>query len=388
MSSRSERSVFDGIEQEMLNRLSDLVRLESPSRDKMALDILGGVLAERLRQLGASVEIIRNAHGGDHVLGRFAGSAALRPALVLGHFDTVWPRGTLERMPFRVGEDGRAFGPGILDMKASLVVFLAVMEHIEKDRPSTPRPPRPIWVLFTSDEELGSPTSRSLIEKLALECAYALVLEPALADGALKSSRKGVGKFRLDVEGRPAHAGVAPQDGRSAIVELAHQVLKLEALQDQRAGTTVTVGVIQGGTTANVVPARATAEIDVRVASKPEEIRIDQALRSLGPVTPDVRLSVSGSWNRPPMERTPAGVSFFEQARQVARRHLGIDLAEGPSGGGSDGNFTAALGVPTLDGLGARGGGAHADDEHIFVASLSERAALLYALLLGLQVET
>jgi glutamate carboxypeptidase len=387
MSHRAEYGVFAGMQPEMLTRLSDLVRLESPSRDKPALDNLGAVLAEWLRRLGASVEIIRNHQGGDHVLGRFAGAADLRPALVLGHFDTVWPHGTLERMPFRVARDGRAFGPGIFDMKASLVIFLAAMEQLEKDRRTTPWPGRPIWVLLTSDEELGSPTSRRLIEELALESAYALVLEPALADGALKTSRKGVGRFRLDVEGRPAHAGLAPEDGRSAIVELARQILQLEGLQDPAAGTTITVGVIQGGTATNVVPAHATAEIDVRVASKPEEARIDAALRSLQPVTPDVRLSLAGSWNRPPMERTPMIATLFEQARQLARERLGIELAEGSSGGGSDGNFTAALGVPTLDGLGARGGGAHANDEHVLVASLPERAALLYMLLLGLQVE-
>jgi glutamate carboxypeptidase len=387
MSSRADNGVFAGMQQEMMTRLSDLVRLESPSRDKPALDILGTVLAEWLRRTGAAVEIIRNPQGGDHVLGRFAGAAALRPALVLGHFDTVWPRGTLQRMPFRVDTDGRAFGPGIFDMKASLVIFLAAIEQLEKDRRTTPWPGRPIWVLFTSDEELGSPTSRRLIEELALQSAYALVLEPALADGALKTSRKGVGRFQLDIEGRPAHAGVAPQDGRSAIVELARQILKLESLQEPAEGTTINVGVVQGGTTANVVPAHATAEIDVRVASKPEEARLDAALGSLRPVTPDVRLSLSGSWNRPPMERTPVIASLFEQACQLARERLGMELTEGCSGGGSDGNFTAALGVPTLDGLGPRGGGAHADDEHILVASLAERAALLYALLLGLQVE-
>jgi len=371
---------------EMMSCLSELVRLESPSHDKPALDTLGALLADRLRHLGAWVEIIANAQGGDHVLGRFAGRAGLGPALVLGHFDTVWPRGTLERMPFRVDEDGRAFGPGVFDMKAGLVLLLAVMEFLKKHESV---PPRPIWVLFTSDEEISSPTSRGLIENLALECAYVLVLEPALADGGLKTSRKGIGRFRLEVEGKAAHSGVAPRDGRSAIVELAHQILRLEHLQDDAAGTTINVGVIQGGTTANVVPARAWAEIDVRVASKAEEARIYDALHALCPVTADVSLAVSGSFTRPPMERTPAIAALFEQARQLVwRLGLGFELTEGSTGGGSDGNFTAALGVPTLDGLGARGGGAHADDEHILVASLPERAALLYHLLLGLQVES
>jgi glutamate carboxypeptidase len=377
---------FDHKRQEIMSRLSELVCLESPSRDKPALDTLGAVLANRLGELGASVEIIPNAQGGDHVLGRFFVTSGLRPALVLAHFDTVWPAGTLKRMPFHVDEDGRAFGPGIFDMKASLAVFLAVMDEMMKEKHDWPRP---IWALFTSDEEIGSPTSRDLIERLALDCEYVLVLEPALADGGLKTSRKGVGRFRLEVEGKAAHAGVAPQEGRSAVVELAHQILKLHELQALAAGTTITVGVIQGGTTVNVVPARASAEIDVRVVSKTEAERVESALRSLRPVAADNRLTVTGAFNRPPMERTPAGASLFDEARQLARKVFPhADLTEGSTGGGSDGNFTAALGIPTLDGLGPRGAGAHADHEHIMVDSLTERAALLHVLLLHLKAKS
>jgi glutamate carboxypeptidase len=371
-------------EHEIVELLGELVRRESPSRDKAALDALGTLLAERLMDLGASVENVPNAVGGDHVLGRFPRNSDLRPALVLGHFDTVWPRGTLERLPFRVDEEGRAFGPGVFDMKASLAIFLAVIKQLRK---SWELLPRPIWVLLTSDEEIGSPTSRGLIEKLASQCAYALVLEPALADGGLKTSRKGVGRFRLDVEGKAAHAGVAPQDGRSAIVGLARQILKLETLQDLAAGTTINVGVIEGGTTPNVVPALASAEIDVRVASQAEESRIVSAFRSLASGMEGIRLKMTGSFNRPPMERTPAVSALFEQALEIGRR-LNLELTEGSSGGGSDGNFTAAMGVPTLDGLGARGGGAHADDEHVIVASLHERAELLSGLLRFLHTET
>jgi glutamate carboxypeptidase len=371
-------------EHEIVELLGELVRRESPSRDKAALDVLGTLLAERLIDLGASVENVPNAVGGDHVLGRFPRNSDLRPALVLGHFDTVWPRGTLERLPFRVDEEGRAFGPGVFDMKASLAIFLAVIKQLRK---SWELLPRPIWVLLTSDEEIGSPTSRGLIEKLASQCAYALVLEPALADGGLKTSRKGVGRFRLEVEGKAAHAGVAPQDGRSAIVGLARQILKLETLQDLAAGTTINVGVIEGGTTPNVVPALASAEIDVRVASQAEESRIVSAFRSLASDMEGIRLTITGSFNRPPMERTPAVSALFEQALEIGRR-LNLELTEGSSGGGSDGNFTAAMGVPTLDGLGARGGGAHADDEHVIVASLPERAELLFGLLRFLHTET
>jgi glutamate carboxypeptidase len=371
-------------EHEIVELLGEFVRRESPSRDKAALDVLGTLLAERLMDLGASVENVPNAVGGDHVLGRFPRKSDLRPALVLGHFDTVWPRGTLERLPFRVDEEGRAFGPGVFDMKASLAILLAVIKQLRK---SWELLPRPIWVLLTSDEEIGSPTSRGLIEKLASQSAYALVLEPALADGGLKTSRKGVGRFRLEVEGKAAHAGVAPQDGRSAIVGLARQILKLETLQDLAAGTTINVGVIEGGTTPNVVPALASAEIDVRVASQAEESRIVSAFRSLASGMEGIRLKMTGSFNRPPMERTPAVSALFEQALEIGRR-LNLELTEGSSGGGSDGNFTAAMGVPTLDGLGARGGGAHADDEHVIVASLHERAELLSGLLRFLHTET
>jgi glutamate carboxypeptidase len=368
----------------MLELLQELVSFESPSRAKACLDRLGRRIAELLRQVGGAVEVVQNNLGGDHVLARFPGPDARRPALVLGHFDTVWPLGTLELMPFRV-DGGRAYGPGIYDMKAGLVIFLCRMAESRFNpniRPAT----RPIWALFTSDEEIGSPTSRGLIEGLARQCAYVLVLEPPLADGRLKTARKGVGRFHLDVEGRAAHAGVAPQEGRSAIVELAHQVLRVQEIQVLDAGTTLNVGVIQGGTTANVVPARASADIDVRVATTAEARRVERALHSLEPMADGIRLTISGGFTRPPMERSPAIAALFEQARSIART-LGQDLTEGSTGGGSDGNFTAALGVPTLDGLGVRGGGAHADDEHILIDSLPERAALLAALMLKLQVE-
>jgi glutamate carboxypeptidase len=366
----------------ILDDLEELVGFESPSGDKIALEALKEVLIDRLRMISASVRTEPGPLEFGHVLARFKGPAERRPALVLAHYDTVWPYGTLDTMPFRVDE-GRAFGPGIYDMKASLAMFLRVMELIESAGLAVPRP---VWALFTCDEEIGSPTSRSLIEGLARESAYVLVLEPAMADGGLKTSRKGVGRFHLEVSGRAAHAGAAPWDGRSAVVELAHLVLRLETLEDLAAGTTINVGVIKGGTAPNVVPAFASAEIDVRVASKAEETRIDAALRSLVPITPDTRITVSGGINRPPMERTPAIASLFEHAHRIGRE-LGLDLNEGSTGGGSDGNFTAALGIPTLDGLGARGAGAHADHEHVVIESLSERAALLAALLLELPMD-
>jgi glutamate carboxypeptidase len=386
MSQRDLRQAWQSFSHEkpeMLELLAELVRRESPSRDKQALDRLALFLSDQLRQAGGAVEIIEHQAAGNHVLSRFSGPPEQRAALVLGHFDTVWPRGTLDRLPFRLDGAGRAFGPGIFDMKAGVVLILSVMKAINHRKTHVPRP---IWVLLTSDEEIGSPSSRALIESLARQCAYVLVLEPPLPDGALKTARKGVGRFRVEIAGRAAHAGVAPAQGRSAIVELAHQVIRLEALQDPAAGTSVNVGVIEGGTSANVVPARAAAEIDVRVAARSEEQRLAAALHALRPATPDVRISVSGGFARPPMERTPSIAALFEQAREIARAGC-LELSEGQTGGGSDGSFTAALGIPTLDGLGAMGGGAHADDEHIVDDSLPERASLLLALLLLLQVE-
>ena len=339
------------IEHEILDLLAELVRLESPSRDKAALDALGTLLADRLRHaVGPRSRSSPTPTGATTSSADFRGPAELRPALVLGHFDTVWPRGTLERMPFRVDETAGRSGPGIFDMKASLAMFLTVMEQLSKNWEFVPRP---IWVLFTSRRGDRQPdVARADRGAGASNRAYVLVLEPALADGGLKTSRKGVGRFRLEVEGKAAHAGVAP--GRRPKRDRRARPPDLETpdLQDLAAGTTINVGVIQGGTTANVVPARASAEIDVRVASQAEEARIDSAFRSLVPDTTVLRLNVSGSFNRPPMERTPAIAALFEQAREIGRR-LGLELTEGSTGGGSDGNFTAALGVPTLDGLGA-----------------------------------
>lgn len=370
---------LDPLRDAMAASLEALVVRESPSRDKPALDALSGFLAARFGALGLDVERLANAAGGDHLRVRLGGAEGHPPALVLGHFDTVWPLGTLERMPFRLA-DGRAFGPGAYDMKASLVLAeFAVRALAALGR----RPPRPVVFLFTSDEEVGSPTSRRLIEDESRQSAFTLVLEPPLPGDRLKTARKGVGRFTLEVAGRPAHAGVEPEKGVNALVELAHQVLALSRLADPAAGTTVNVGVAGGGTTPNVVPASARAEIDVRVTNREEARRVAEALGRLEPVLAGASLTVGGGFNRPPMERTAQTAALFERARAVGQA-LGLVLGEGSTGGGSDGNFTAALGVPTLDGLGAPGAGAHADDEHVELSALPGRAALLAALLLEL----
>jgi glutamate carboxypeptidase len=364
----------------MLQVLRTLVEHESPSRDKPALDLLAAGLAARLAAIGARVTVQANSRGGDHVLGVFPGlEADAPPALLLGHFDTVWPRGTLGEMPFRV-VDGRAHGPGVYDMKAGLVQIEYAIRAIQAVGPGMPRP---LKVLWTSDEEIGSPTSRTLIEAEARGAAYALVPEPPLSGGVLKTARKGVGAFTVEVTGRAAHAGVEPEKGASATVELAHQILRIAALGDHGAGTTLNVGVIEGGTTGNVVAARALAQVDVRAWTAREAARVEAALRSLEPRTPGTSLRISGGFNRPPMERLEATAALFERARAIAGG-LDIALAEGSTGGGSDGNFTAALGVATLDGLGCEGGGAHAENEHIRVESLPERTELLAALLAAL----
>ncbi|WP_422930183.1 M20 family metallopeptidase [Singulisphaera sp. PoT] len=370
-----------GEREAMLARLEAYVDHESPSRDKAALDSLARTVADLFEAIGGDVSVLGNPSGGDHVLASFGskGPESPAPGLVLGHFDTVWPIGTLQSQPFRI--DGNwAFGPGTYDMKASLVLVEWALKAIARVGASLPRP---VEVLFTSDEEIGSPTSRALIEATAAPSAYALVLEAPLADGSLKTARKGVGAYTVEVEGKAAHAGVEPEKGISAINELAHQILRINELADPSRGTTINVGLIQGGTTPNVVPAHAQARVDVRVTSTDEAKRIDEGIRQLRPVHPGAALVVSGGMNRPPMERTEAIASLFASAKEIGRR-LGLELGEGSTGGGSDGNFTAAAGIPTLDGLGVKGAGAHAIHEHILIDTLPERAALLACLLLEL----
>lgn len=363
----------------LIESLRAIVEHESPSDNKAALDGLAHTIASRFAALGGRVDLVPNAAGGEHVRARFGPESDAKPALVLGHYDTVWPIGTIATMPFRV-EGDEAFGPGVFDMKASLILIEAALAAIASIGAAMPRP---LVVLFTSDEEIGSLRSRDLIEDEAKKCEFTLVVEPPLANGSLKTWRKGTGLFTLTVEGRAAHAGVEPEKGRSAVVELAHQILALEGLQRPELGTTLNVGVISGGTATNVVPAHATARIDARILTMTEAARLEEAIRGLKPVTPDVKLSVTGRIKRPPMERTPAVMGLYERARAIGRS-LGLELGEGGTGGASDGNFTAALGIPTLDGLGCPGAGAHADHEHIRIDGLLERAALMASLLLEL----
>ena len=364
---------------EMLETLKVLVEYESPSTSKAHLDRLADYLTERFRAIGGEITRLANPEGGDHLKVAFEveGDAdAPDPILILCHFDTVWPVGTVEARPFRI-EGQQAYGPGIYDMKGGIVIVEYALRALQAL--GIPRA-RPVILILNADEEIGTGTSQAAIEEAAQDAAYTLVLEPATADGALKTARKGVGGFTLEVRGRASHAGAEPEAGVSAIEELAHQILRLHQLTDLERGTTVNVGVVAAGTRSNVVAASAKAEIDTRAWTIEDAEALEAEILSIEPVNPETELAIQGGFERPPMERTSATVALFETA-QVVGRQMGLTLTEGASGGGSDGNFTSALGVPTLDGLGVEGGGAHSVDEHIRVASLSERAALLAGLL-------
>ncbi len=367
-------SYFEQRCDELLGTIGLLVTQETPSHDKGRLDAFAGLLAGRLEAAGAAVELLPQPEQGNHLLARFVhGNDTQPPALVLCHYDTVWPVGSLATHPFRV-EGGRAYGPGIFDMQSSLVLVEAGLRAV---RELDILLPRPVFVLITSDEEIGSVSSRARIEQEALGAAYVLVMESPLPGGVLKTTRKGIGTFQVESVGRAAHAGVDPERGINAIAEMAHQILAIQALADREAGTTVSVGRVVGGTATNVVPARASLQVDVRAWTEAEASRVAAALARLQPVLPGAQVTVSGGWNRPPLERSATG-ALFERVRSIGRT-VGLELAEGGTGGGSDGNFTGALGVPTLDGLGVPGEGAHADHEQIQVDAIAGRAALLTA---------
>ncbi len=372
------RKDFEARRAELITLIQHLVDVESPSTDKAALDQLGALVAGELRALGATVSIEVRHRAGDIVIGRWDSpeTPVGTGILTLCHMDTVYPVGTLARQPCRL-VDGRLMGPGTLDMKASIGMLLMALSIL---RTKGRWPNRPVTTLFSTDEELGSEHSRGLIEALAKEAGLVLCMEPCLPDGALKTWRKGVGDFDLTVRGRAAHAGADHERGRNAIAELARQVLAIQKLTDYAKGTTLNVGVIAGGTRSNVVPDEARAKIDLRVMTAEEGDRITQWMRGLSPTTEGTSVEVIGGLNRPPMPRDATMAATFAKARAIAAG-LGIDLTEGGTGGGSDANFVAPLGVPVLDGLGAQGNGAHSEREHIRVDSLAERTALVAALL-------
>jgi glutamate carboxypeptidase len=291
--------------------------------------------------------------------------------------DTVWDVGTLKTMPVRE-KNGRLFGPGVYDMKAGIAQMIFAVDTLRELRGAVPRP---VTILLVSDEEVKSASSRAILTKLAKQSAAVFVLEPSAGlQGALKTARKGVGEYKVKVTGRPSHAGLDPQDGHSAIIELARQIGRIAAFNGTRRGTTVNPGIIRGGTRTNVVAAEAEVEVDARIARIADGPRLDRKFRSLRPFDKVCRLEISGGINRPPLERTPAVVGLFRKA-QAAARELGFEVDEASVGGGSDGNFTAALGIPTLDGLGAVGEGAHALNESVVISEIPRRTALLARLI-------
>lgn len=376
------RAELEPRRQDMIDLLGRLVRIESPSDDRAGLDRFAAELEVLFGEFGP-IEALDpgDAQRGRHLRLTLNGTGASdgqAHAVALCHYDTVWSTGTLAQIPFSVDGDGVARGPGCFDMKGGMVVLLYALQAL-RSRGLSPK--RRLRVLFTSDEEIGSPTSRPIIEQTARGAAVAYVLESPLPGGTLKTARKGTGDYFVRIRGRAAHAGVEPQKGISATHELAHQILALHALNDYASGTTVNVGVVHGGTRPNVVAAEAEAHVDVRVQTLAEAERIDAAIRGLGATLAGAVLTIDGGLNRPPMERSPAMATLFEQARQIAAG-MGVELREGSTGGGSDGNFTAALGVPTLDGLGPEGEGAHAAHEHVDTESFPRRAALVAGLLI------
>lgn len=356
-----------------LELLRALVERESPSGDGERIREVAALVAAELERRGARVERILAPGAGEHVLARVAGRGEeTRPLLVLGHVDTVHPVGSLERMPFRVA-GGRVTGPGTYDMKGGLAATVLALDLLA----ACGEVPRgDLVILFTCDEEVGSHTSRALIEGLAREARAALVIEPPLPGGGAKTARKGVASYTLSVRGRAAHAGIEPQRGASAVHELARQIARVLELADTQAGTTVNVGVMAGGTAPNVVAESATASIDVRFWTRAEAERVNGALLALKPLDRRCRIKITGGVNRGPLERTPESAALYERARKLARA-LSFDLPEGGTGGGSDGNLTSAQGCPTLDGLGIDGGGAHSPLEHILLADVPRRMALL-----------
>jgi len=364
---------------QMVQFTREMVEIESPSDNKPAVDRVSALIASRFERMGGRIRFHRTANFGDHLQVDFESSRREKPVLLLGHYDTVYPLGTLKHMPCRL-EKSHLYGPGVYDMKAGIALMVTAIEAF---RASHEEYPRPVTVLLVSDEEVGSESSRVITEILAKKSAAVFVFEPSYGPkGAVKTARKGIGEYLLKVTGKASHAGLDFEKGESAIIELAAQIGKISRLVDLKRGLTLNVGIIQGGTRVNVVPAEASANIEIRIAHLKGAKDIEKKLRALKPVNRKCKLQISGGLNRPPMERTKAIADLYKEAAVVAKA-LGWKLEEAAVGGGSDGNFTAALGIPTLDGLGAVGEGAHSPRESIDISSLPRRAALLAGLLEG-----
>jgi glutamate carboxypeptidase len=364
---------FEDRQQSLVETIREFVEIESPSDNKLAGDRMGALLAGRFEALGGRARVHRAEEFADNLQINFPGREKIKPVLLLGHFDTVYPMGTLANMPCRIA-DGRLHGPGVLDMKSGIALMLSAIEALKTWHSGLPRP---VTVLLVSDEEVGSSSSRKITEALARESAAVFVLEPAAGtNGAVKTARKGVGDYTLTVKGVAAHAGLDPGKGHSAILELARQITAISKLNDLKHGISINPGVIRGGTRTNVIAAEAVAEIDIRIKQAKQAGALDRKFRGLKPFDKHCSLSVEGGVNRLPMERNAGVAALYKMAQAVAKQ-IEWKLEEAAVGGGSDGNFTAGIGIPTLDGMGGVGMGAHAVHEHVVISELPRRALLL-----------
>jgi glutamate carboxypeptidase len=370
---RDRLRYFEDRRDALVQTICSFVEIESPSDNKPAGDRMGAFLAGIFEALGGHAHFHRTNDFADNLQIDFPGRDQKKPVLLLGHFDTVYPLGALASMPCRL-TDGRLHGPGVLDMKSGIALMLYAIEALQAWHETLPRP---VTVFLVSDEEVGSSSSRKITEALARESAAVLVLEPAAGQrGAVKTARKGVGDYTLTVKGVAAHAGLDPGKGHSAILELARQITAVSMLNNLKQGLSVNPGVIRGGTRTNVIAAEATVEIDVRIKQAKQAIALDRKMRSLKPFDKHCKLAVEGGINRLPMERNAGVAALYKEAQAIAQ-HIDWKLEEAAVGGGSDGNFTAGIGIPTLDGLGGVGEGAHAVHEHIVISELPRRALLL-----------
>jgi glutamate carboxypeptidase len=366
---------------DIVETIRQLVEIESPSDVKQAVDRLSTILTGRFEELGGRVTLHRSEKYGNHLQADFRGAQKSKPVLLLGHMDTVYPIGAISKMRCHEAK-GRLWGPGVLDMKSGIALMLAAIESLRSNSGGDEGIlPRPVTVFLVSDEEVGSPSSRKITEALAKKSAAVFVMEPAYGlHGAVKTERKGVGEYTIRVTGKAAHSGLDFEKGQSAILELAKQINAISNLVDARHGLTLNVGTVRGGTKVNVVPGSAEAAIDVRITRNSDGARIDRKLRAIRPFNKQCHIEIRGGINRPPMERTKGVAALYQQAVKIAKE-LGWKLQEASVGGGSDGNFTTALGISTLDGMGGVGDGAHAEHEHVLISELPKRAALLAKLI-------
>jgi glutamate carboxypeptidase len=373
---------FEERRDQIVATICELVGIESPSDSKAAVDRISEAVAQEFADIGGKVRLHHATDFGNHLQVDFAGKSSGQPVLLLGHYDTVYPLGTLKSMPCRI-VDEKLTGPGVLDMKSGIALMLHALAALQDWHAKGGRAelPRPVSVLLVSDEEVGSDSSRAITESLAKKADAVLVLEPSYGlEGAVKTARKGVGDYLLKVTGRASHAGLDFEKGANAILELARQIERISGFTNLKKGLTVNVGIVNGGSRTNVVPAEASARVDVRIARMKDGAKIEKQISGLRLFDRRCKLEITGGINRPPMERTGGVAALYMMAFGVAR-DLGWRLTEAAVGGGSDGNFTAGLGIPTLDGLGGVGDGAHATHEHILVPELPRRAALLAGLI-------